>query len=97
VFGFGNGLMIRAWVCHRRLALALGIRSGFGYKVRLRAGPFVWTFGKALRKQEYAIVLGSCSLRESREKSKSTVRSSRKSWKSRGMKVFVFLLLARES
>ena len=47
-----------------------GIRFGFR--------RLVCTFGKALRMQEWEIVLGSCSFRESqdksREKSGSTVR-----------------------
>ena len=48
---------------------------GFGYALRIRAygfgfGHLVCTFGKALRMQECAIVLGSCSFRESREKSR---------------------------
>ena len=64
-------------------------RFGFGYTVRLSA--LVCTFGKALRMQECAIVFGSCSFRESREKSGSTVRSAGKSWKPGGGKVFVFL------
>jgi len=46
--------------------------------------------------QECAIVLGSCNLPESREKSGITVSSAGKSWKPRGGKVFVFLLFARE-
>jgi len=48
-------------------------------------------FGKALRMQECAIVLGSCSFRGSREKSGSTVGSARKSWKLGGGKVFAFV------
>jgi len=40
-----------------------GIRFGFRSTVRLRG--FDWTFGKALRMQECAIVLGSYSFRES--------------------------------
>ena len=48
--------------------------SGFGYALRIRAygsvmGRLVRTFGKALGMQECATVLGSCSFRESREKS----------------------------
>ena len=48
---------------------------GFGYALRIRAygfgfGRLVYMFGKALRMQECAIVLGSCSFRESREKSR---------------------------
>ena len=46
--------------------------------------------------QECAIVLGSCSLRESRGKSGSTVRLAGKSWKPGGGKVFVFLLVSGE-
>ena len=47
--------------------------SGFGYALRIRVygsgiGRLVCTFGKALRMQEFVMVLGSCSLRESREK-----------------------------
>jgi len=45
--------------------------------------------------QEYAIVLGSCSVWESRERSGSTVRSAWGSWKPGGGKVFVFLLVSR--
>jgi len=70
------------------MGLSSGTRFGFGHTVRLRA--FVWTFGKALRMQECAIVLRSCSFRKSREKIGSTVRSAGKSWKSGGGKVFVF-------
>jgi len=44
--------------------------------------------------QECGIALGSCSFRESREKSGSTVRSTGKSWKPRGGKVFVFLTVS---
>jgi len=48
---------------------------GFGYALRIRAygsgfGRLACTFGKALQRQECAIVLGSCSFRESREKSR---------------------------
>jgi len=46
--------------------------------------------------QKCAIVLGSCSFRESREKSGSTVKSARKRWKPGGAKVFIFLLVSRE-
>ena len=46
--------------------------------------------------QECAIVLGTCSFRESREKSGSTVRSAGRSWKLGGGTVFVFLLVSRE-
>jgi len=72
-FVFGDVLRIQAWVCLWRLALASGIRFGFG---RLAC-----TFGKALRMRECAIALGSCSFGESREKSGSTVRSVGKSRK----------------
>ena len=79
----------------RHMAPALGmglssnVRFGFGHVFRLRA--FVWTFGKALRMQEWAIVLGSCSFWKSQEKSVSTVRSAGKSLKPGGGKVFAFL------
>ena len=46
--------------------------------------------------QECAIVLGSCSFRESRGKSGSTVRLAGQNWKPGGGKVFVFLLVSRE-
>jgi len=72
-FVFGDVRRIQAWVCLRRHALASGILFGFG--------RLVCRFGKALRMQECAIVLGSCGFRESREKSGSTVRSAGKSWK----------------
>jgi len=65
-FVFGDVLRIQAWVCLRGFALASGIWFGFGC--------LVCAFGKALRMQECAIVLGSCSFRESREKCRSTVR-----------------------
>jgi len=47
--------------------------SGFGYALRIRAygsgiGRLVCTFGKALRMQECAIALRSCSFRESQRK-----------------------------
>jgi len=72
----------------------------FEYALRIRAydigfGRLVCTFGKALRMQECPIVLGSCSFRESREESGSTVRPAWKSWKLGGGKVFVFLLVSR--
>jgi len=45
----------------------------------------LWAFGcafrKALRMQECTIVLGTCSFLEFRDKSGSTVRPARKSWK----------------
>jgi len=88
-FVFGDVLRVQAWVCLRRLALASGMRSGFG--------RLVCTFGKVLRMREYAIVLGSCSFFESREKSGSTARSAGKSWKPVGGKVFVFFLSVRKS
>ena len=68
--------------------MASGIRFGFG--------DLFCTFGKALRMQECAIVLGSCSFRESREKSGSTVRSAGAGWKPGGGKVFDFLLVSQE-
>jgi len=46
--------------------------------------------------QECAMVLGSCSFRESREQSGSAVRSTGKSWKPGGGRVFVLLLVSRE-
>ena len=76
------------WVCLRRLALASRKRFGFG--------RLVCTFGKGLRMQECAMVLGSCSFRESREQSGSAVRSTGKSWKPGGGRVFVLLLVSRE-
>ena len=72
----------------RAFALASGIRFGFR--------RLVWTFGKALRMQEYTIVLGSCSFRESREKSGSTARSLSKSWRPEEAVEGFLLLLARE-
>jgi len=47
---------------------------GFGYALRIQAygfgfGCLVCTFWKALRMEECAIVLGSCSIRKSLEKS----------------------------
>jgi len=87
-FLFGDMLRIQASVCLRRLGSASGIRFGFG---RLAC-----TFGKALRIQECAIVLGLCSFRESREKGGSTVRSAGKSWKPEGGKAFVFPLVGHE-
>jgi len=60
------------------IASGSALVCGFGYALRIRAyrlgfGRLVCTFGKVLRMQEWAIVLGSCSFRESREKSGSTV------------------------
>jgi len=78
---FGDVLGIQACVCLWRLALAWGIRFGFGHLVCL--------FGKALRMQECEIVLGWCGFRESREKSGSTLRSAGKSWKPGGGKALV--------
>jgi len=46
----------------------------FVFRDSLWLRTMVSTFGKALRMQECAIVLGSCSVWESREKSGSTVR-----------------------
>jgi len=46
--------------------------------------------------RECAIVLGSCSFRESREKSGRTVRLAGKGWRPSGGKVFVFLLVSWE-
>jgi len=86
-FVFGDVLRIQAWVCLRRPALASGRRFGFGH--------LVCTFGKVSRMQECAIVLGSCSFRESREKSGSTVRLAGQSWKPGGGNVFVSLLVGR--
>jgi len=76
------------------MGLSSETRFGFGYTVRLWV--LVCTFGKALRIKECAIVFGSCSFRESREKSGSTVRSTGRSWKPGGGKVIVFLLVSRE-
>ena len=77
------------WVCLLRFALASG--------KRFDPGCLVCKFEKALRMQECAIVLGSGSFRESREKSRSTVRSTGKSWEPGGGKVIVFLLVSPES
>ena len=85
---FRDVLRIQAWVCLRRLALASGIRLGFGCLVCM--------FGKELRMQECAMVLRSRSFRESREKSGSTVGSAGKSWKPAGGKVPILLLVSRE-
>jgi len=56
---------------------------------------------KAFRMQEGAIVLGSYSFRESREKSQeksgSAVRPARESWKPAAVGEFVSLSSARES
>jgi len=76
--------------------MGLSSETRFGFELRFGFGRLVCTFGKALRMQECAIVLGSCSFRESREKSGSTVRSAGKSWKPGGGKVIVFLLVSRE-
>jgi len=80
-----------------------GFRHGFvfGDSLWLRVngsalGIWFVRSGKALRMQECAIILGSCSFRESREKSGSTVRSTGKSWKPGGGKAFVFLLISRQ-
>jgi len=85
------------------MALALGIGFVFedslwlGYTVRLWAFGLNRTFGRALRMQECAIVLGSCGFRGSRGGgSGGTVRSAGKSWKLGGGKVLVFLLVSRE-
>jgi len=40
------------------------------------------------------MVLGLCGFRESREKSRTTGRAAGESWKPRGGKVFVFLLVS---
>jgi len=82
-FVFGV-LRIQAWDCLWRLALASGMRFGC----------LVCTFGKALRMQECAIVLGAQL--PGRQKSGSTVRSAGKSWKLGGGKVFAFPLVSRE-
>ena len=62
-----------------QIASGSALVCGFGYALRIRTygfgfGRLVCTSGKALRMQERKIVLGSCSFRESREKSGSTVR-----------------------
>jgi len=66
----GIWLRHRAWVYRQRLALTSGMRFGFG--------RLVCTFERALPMQECTMVLASCSVRESweksREKSVSTVR-----------------------
>ena len=74
--GFGYALRLRhqAFVCLWRLTLDSGIRFGFG--------RLLCTFGKALPMPECAIVLGTYSFRESREKSGSTGRSVGKVGKS---------------
>ena len=56
-----------------QIASGRALICGFGYELRIRAygfglGRLVCTFGKALGMQECAIVLGSCCLRESRER-----------------------------
>ena len=79
-FIFEYALGIRALVCFRRLALASNTISLRGFAlasgIQFGLGRFVWTFGKALQMEECAIILGSCSLRESRETSGNTVRSA---------------------
>jgi len=88
-----------------QIASGSALVCGFGYALRIRAygsgiGRLVYTFGKALRMQECAIILGSCSFRERREKrrekSRSTVRPACESWEPGGRKVFVFVLVSRE-
>jgi len=65
------------------MGLSPETRFGFGHLLWLRAygsasgeSCLYDRFEKALQMQECAIVLGSCSFRESREKSGSTVRSA---------------------
>jgi len=93
LFSFGYALRIRAYGSGFGQGLASGTRFGFRYAVRLR--EFVWTFGEALGMRECAIVLESCSFRESREKSGSTVRSAGKSQKPGDGKVFVSFISPR--
>jgi len=69
--GFRHGFVFGDTHWLRVYGSALGVWFGFGRLVR--------RFGKALRMQECAIDLGSCSFRESREKSGRTVRSAGKS------------------
>jgi len=69
---------------------------GWSSETRFDFGSLLMTFGKTLRMRECAIVLGSRSFRESRQKSGSTVRLAGKGWKPSGGKVFVFLLVAWE-
>jgi len=57
-------------------------------RIRFGFEGFDWTFGKALRTQEWAVVLGSCSFRESREKNRSSVRLARKGRKPSGGRFF---------
>jgi len=62
-----------------QIASGSALVCGFVYALRIRAygfgfGRLVYTFGKAFQMQECAIVLGSCSFRESRGKSGSTAR-----------------------
>jgi len=89
--GFRPGFVSEDSLWVRAFALASGIRFGFQ--------GFVWTFGKALRMQECAIVWGLCSLQESQEKSGSARNHCKVSVKESvpgGRKVFVFPLLALE-
>jgi len=65
---------------HDTFFVQIASGSGFGYALRIRAygfglGRLVRTFGRALRMQECALVLGSCSFRGSREKSQEKSRS----------------------
>ena len=84
-FVFGDVLRIQAWDCLWRLALASSMRFGC----------LVCTFGKALRMQECAIVLGA-QLSGRPGESGSTIRSAGKSWKPGGGKVFAVPLVSRE-
>jgi len=79
------------------MGLSPETRSGFAYSVAsgIRFG-FWRVCGTHREMQECAIVLGSCSFRESREKSGSTLRLAGRSWKPGGVKVFIFLLVSRE-
>jgi len=58
-----------------QIASGSALVCGFAYALRIRAyglgfGRLVYTFGKAFQIQECARVSGSCSVRESREKSR---------------------------
>jgi len=70
------------------MGLSPEARFGFGYTVRLRG--FCLDVLESMRMQECAIVLGSCSFRESRDKSGSTVRLAGKGWKLSGGKCLFF-------
>ena len=74
---------------------------GFGYALRIQAygsgfGRLVYTFGRALRMQECAIVLGSCSFPEKQGEGREHCKGNVRDVGPAAVGEFVPLLSARE-